>query len=121
VRSVPVDKHVLFDNRSSGTGLECFNVWNSEFEMGGMVESLGVSAGTIIGVRSIVRANVVRFSVVVPSDDLEELEFVLELEDLFPSVIPESFGVEEPILGVGYLFTKVGEDYESVRSLHSIV
>ena len=79
-----------------------------------MVESFGVSTGTVVSMGSIVWTNVVGFSVIVPSDDLEELEFVLHLEDLFPSVVPESLGVKEPILGVGYFFTKVGEDCGSV-------
>jgi hypothetical protein len=61
-------------------------------------------------VRSVVRADVVRFSVIVPSDNLEELEVILKLEDLFPSVVPESLGVEEPILGVRDFLAKVGED-----------
>ena len=115
--SVPVDQHVLFDDGCSGTSLECFNVWNGEFKMGRMVESLGISAGTVVGVRCIVRTNVVGFSVIVPSDDLEELEFVLHLEDLFPSVVPERLGVEEPVLGVGDFFAKVGEDCESACDL----
>ena len=113
--SVPVYEHVLFDNGSSGSSLECFNVWNGEFEMGRMVESFGVSTGTVVSMGSIVWTNVVGFSVIVPSDDLEELEFVLHLEDLFPSVVPESLGVEEPVLRVGYFFTKVGEDWGSAQ------
>lgn len=114
VGSVPVDEHVLFDNGSSGSSLECFNVWNGEFEVGRMVESFGISTGTVVGMGSIVWTNVVGFSVIVPSDNLEELEFVLHLENLFPSVVPESLGVEEPVLGIGYFFTKVGEDWMSV-------
>ena len=109
--SVPVDQHVLFDDGCSGTSLECFNVWNGEFKMSRMVESLGISAGTVVGVRCIVRTNVVGFSVIVPSDNLEELEFILELENLFPSVVPQSLGVEEPVLGVRHFFTKVSEDW----------
>lgn len=114
MRSVPVYQHVLFDDRSSRTGLECFNVWNGEFEMGRMVEASSVPAGTIVGVWSIKGTDVVGFSVIVPGDDLEELEVVLEFQDLFPSVVPESLGVEEPVLGVRYFFAEVGVDYESV-------
>jgi hypothetical protein len=117
MRSVPVDQHVLFDNGCSGTSLEGFDVWNGEFEMGRMVETFGISTGTVVGVRSIVGANVVGFSVIVPSDDFEELEFVLEFENLFPSVVPKGLGVEEPVLGVGYFFTKVGEDYGLVSEM----
>jgi hypothetical protein len=92
--SVPVDQHVLFDDWGSGTGLECFDVWYGEFEMGRMVKSLGISTRSVVSVRCIVWADVVRFSVIVPSDDLEELEVILKLEDLFPSVVPKGLGIE---------------------------
>ena len=78
-----------------------------------MVESSGISAGTIVGMGSVQGTDVVGFSVVVPGYNLEVLEAVLELENLFPSVVPESLGVEEPILGVGNLLAKVGEDCQS--------
>jgi len=56
--------------------------------MGSMVESSGISAGTVVGVGCVQRADVVGFSVVVPGYNLEVLEAVLELENLFPSVVP---------------------------------
>jgi len=103
----------LFDNGSSGTSLECFDVGNSEFKMRSMVESSGISAGPIVGMWSVQGTDVVGFSVIIPSNNLEVFEAVLELEDLFPSVVPESLGVEEPVLGVGNFFAKVGEDCQS--------
>ena len=81
--------------------------------MGRMVESSCISAGTVVGVGGIQWTDVVRFSIIVPSNNLEVFEAVLELENLFPSVVPESLGVEEPILGVGNLLAKVGEDCQS--------
>lgn len=94
MRSVPVNQHVLFDNGCSGTSLECFNVWNGEFEMSRMIKSFSISTGTVIGMWCIVRTDVVGFSVIVPSDNFEEFQVILEFENLFPSVVPKSLGVE---------------------------
>lgn len=56
--------------------------------MSSMVESSGISAGTVVGMGSVQGTDVVGFSVIVPSDNLEVFETVLELENLFPSVVP---------------------------------
>ena len=82
-----------------------------------MVESSGISAGTIVGMGSVQGTDVVGFSIVVPGYNLEVFEAILQLEDLFPSVVPESLGVEEPVLGVGDFFAKVGEDCTSAYIL----
>jgi hypothetical protein len=94
MRSVPVYEHILFNDGCSRTGFEGFDVRNSEFEVGSVVESFGVSGRTIVSVGCVVWTNVVGFSVIVPSDDFEELEVILHLENLLPSVVPEGFGVE---------------------------
>lgn len=53
------------------------------------------------------------FAVIVPGDDLQVTEVrgsVGEIEDLFPSLVPQGFGLEQPVLAVGNIFTKVRKD-----------
>lgn len=81
-----------------------------------MVQSLGVAGRTVVSVWSVVWADIVGFSIIVPSDDFEEFKVVLHLEDLFPSVVPEGLRVEEPVFGIGDFFAKVRVDYGSAGS-----
>lgn len=66
------------------------------------VRPLGVS---VVAVRAVEAADVVRLAVVVPGDDFDEAR--LELQDLRPAVEPEEVSGEHPVLGVRHFGAKV--------------
>lgn len=52
------------------------------------------------------RGNVMRFAVVIPSDNFNEAW--LEVQHLNPSLIPEIIGWEDPVFAIWDFGTKVG-------------
>jgi hypothetical protein len=112
-RSVPVHELVAADSWSRRSRLECLDIGSSEFEQGQVGHVVGVHAGTVVAVAIVRGSDVVRLAIVVPGDDLEVSKVgrsLSEVENLFPSFVPQGFGFEQPVLGVGDLFTKVRED-----------
>ena len=83
---IPIDQHLRLDDRFRGARFECFDIRDGKIEHRSVVQSRCPLGRPIIGVRRIVRADVVGFSkdvsreqkrllhkltsVVVPGDDL---------------------------------------------------
>ena len=112
-RSIPVHELVAPDRWSRGSRLECLDIGASEFEQGQVRHVVGIHAGTVVAVAVIGRSDVVRLAIIIPGDDFEVSKIgrsLSEVKDLFPSLVPQGFGFEQPVFGVGDLFTKVCED-----------
>ena len=62
----------------------------------------------IVAVRRTEWTNVVRFTIVVPGQDLNILG--REAQNLVPAIIPQEFRREDPVLAVRYLETVMGTE-----------
>lgn len=108
--AVPVDDLVLLDVvvDGSGTILVSGNEGLRELQpsvVGHVVGPLGVTVVVVLGVQG---TNVVRLAVVVPGNNLNHGETLLE--DGVPAIKEERTTREDPVLGEGDLRTEMGEE-----------